>query len=767
MRWGVGASLLGVMLATGPLAGQAPSCGPAVATLRDSLAAADDLVSLRLLHRATRRAADSLAGDLRLELRLGFIGIRLGELTDEGRYWSEASRTLEWVTRDHPDCRLGWLGFGLAAIGEARTSGAAGFGLQRMLGMDPAGDIVATLVRSAGPDLLDGQAAIEVGQLALRSREPVAEDVALRTVRALPVEALARDPDLALIRARLEREIGEKDSAVAVTELAARLHQHDARILRAQAMMRFVTGRNDGAVPWYRGLREAEGEPLRRFRRDLQVVVPDSVMTRFDRVPAGERERVIRDHWASQDADGLPTEDDRLAEHYRRLAFARHNYVRTTIHQSGLLFEFDTLGVEALDRRGEIMLLHGSPTKRTSLGGHGGPDVDEVLRVVGMPPNESWRYRRTDEVDQFYHFLALDKASDFQTVESIFDILAQSSQYRMFRSDQPQMHPDSTPPVIRTYGAELVSTIAQELMQSRRRLSPIYTEILNQGRDGADSLQRLERAIGRESLARPYSYELGFELPLNAGIDVLALGSDQRGPILQVAFALDAADLTPRDLMGGRQLYPIRFRVAVRGLDGVVAAVIDTVRGFVTADRLRPGQHLLGQLPIRVPAGEYRVRVAIESDRRGTVAPPVVVRVPDPTDRRLTLSDLSLGVRSVSIPWRSPSADTAWANPLGRFSQDEPMQLYFEVGGLGAGTSYQAQLAIDRLAGVVASSASCSGRGEALTIVTTRRHPGVVDRVHTEVQLNRLSPGTYMLTATMSTAEGLQVVRCRRFTVIE
>lgn len=752
-----------------PAGAQLPACEAPVAEWRYSLAAVTDIAALRTLHREARAAADSLRGDLRHELRLGFLAIRLGELTDEGRYWEEGSRTLEWVARDHPDCRSGWTGFAAAALGEARTFGAAGFGLQRMFGMDPAGDIVAALVRSAGPDSLDGRGAIEVGHLALRGRDATTEEVALRTVRALPVTALARDPDLALIRARLEREVGEKDSAVAVTELAARLHPRDAQILRAEAMMRFVTGRSDGAASWYAGLASARGTALARFRRDLEGVVPDSVLVALDAAAPTGREQVIRAHWAGQDADGLPTEDDRLAEHYRRLEFARHHYVRTTIRQSEAPYELDSMGAAAFDRRGTTMLLHGSPTKRTSLGSHGAPDVDEVLRIIGMPPNESWRYSRSDGVDQFYHFLAADKSSDFEAVESVFDILANSRQYRMFRGDQPTLAQDSTPHILKTYGAELVSTIAQELMQSRRRLSPVYTAILNQGRDGADSLQRLERAIGRESLARPYSYELGFELPMTAGVDVVALGSDADGPILQVAFAIDATDLTPQDLMGDRSLYPIRMRIAVRDRrDSTIAMVIDTVRGFVTGGRLRPGQHLLGQMPLRVPAGDYRVRVALESDRRGMLAPPVLVTVPEPTAATLSLTDLSIGARSVPIPWRAPSADTAWANPIGRFDREEPMVLYYEVGGLAAGQEYRTDIAIDRLDGDPdGGTLTCTGLGSALTVSTTRQHPGVVDRVQTELDLGRLRGGRYVLTATIISSDGARSARCRRFTVVE
>jgi hypothetical protein len=285
--------------------------------------------------------------------------------------------------------------------------------------------------------------------------------------------------------------------------------------------------------------------------------------------------------------------------------------------------------------------------------------------------------------------------------------------------------------------------------------------MINEGMSAADSIQSVERQIGRESLAREYSYELGFEMPLDAAVEILAVGSDQHGPILQVAFAISGADLTSRDMPRG-VMYPIRTRVAVLDDAGRIVAQVDTTRGFLAPVRLHPTQQLVGHLPVRVPPGHYRVRVALESDRRGYLSPPTNVEL---TAGRsgLTLSDISIGARSVPILWRSPTADTAWANPRGRFQVDEDLQLYFEVGGLDEGTRYRTQIAIDRAEGAVAG---CSAQGTALSLSFSGEHPGRVAREQRTVDLDRLRPDDYVMAVTVSTDAGERVTRCRRFTVV-
>jgi hypothetical protein len=742
-----------------PLASQVPVAREPIEAWHAALGTISSVDSLRQLHRTTKARADSLRGDPLAEVRLGVVDLHLGARTGQSRYYTEATSVYGTLAEDYPEWGYPRYGLGLALIGEAHT-GSTGFGLKRMLGLDPAAEIVREMVASTGPDSTALHWVVELGNHALRTREGLDEEVALRTLRQMPARAMARRADVALIRARLEREAGEKDSATAVIERAARLHRDDAQVLRAQAQMRFVVGRSDGAGPWYRGLGLASGEAMYRYRRDLELVVPDSILAELDSVAAGDREGLLRGYWASQDPDGLPTENDRLAEHYRRLEFARHHYVRHSLQRVAPIHELDTLGIDTFDARGKTMLRHGSPWERTAIGNSEGPEVRVTLRIVGMPPNESWAYRDTDGSERFYHFAVLDDGGDFVPLESILDLLAQSAQFKRFRRGE-----DPAEMTIKTWGAELVSEVAQELFRSRQELSPLYTRMFDAGLAGADSLQALEREIGHLAALKPYSYELGFELPMNGSIDILAVGSDRVGPILQLSFAIPGSDVTPHTLQTRGVVYPVRMRVAVVDRTGETVVQVDTVRGFVAPRRLARDQYLLGQLPLRVPPGEYRVRASLEADRRGMLSRPTTVVVAAPAAGALSLSDVSIGIRSVRIAWPTPGADTAWANPLHRFPADEPMQLYFEVGGLTRGTEYGYAVAIDRAAEVPAFTTTCSARGTTLTLGFRQEHSGGVDRVARAVSLERLRPDDYVLAITVSTSDGQQVTRCRHFTV--
>ncbi len=749
--------LLGLLAVPRHAAAQRPPDQAPFRALHDSLATITSEALLDSIFRAQKVLADQSREDPAQELRLALAALRLGEVADENRYIKLASSVFAALTEDHPEFDMAWYGQARTDLDQAH--GSLSFGMARMLGLDPIRSIVADLVRSTGADSTDYYGVVQIGHRALRTRDVLDEETALRALRLMPARAMVRDAEVALVRARMEREVGDKDSATAVTERAARLHPDDPLVLRAQAQMRFVVGRSDGAGPWYRGLVRARGEALARYRRDLEIAVADSVMAVFDTIPAADRDTLIKAYWASQDPDGLPTADDRLAEHYRRLEYVRHHYVRTTVRAANRMFELDTLGTAAFDARGEVLLRHGSPDLRTAIGWTDGPEVKVTLRIVGMPPNESWVYHDTHAGDLFYHFVAERKDSDFVSVPSILDVIARSSQFRRFRKGD-----DPSQEITKTWGAELVSAVAQEVLRSRQELSPLYTEMINQGLRGADSLQTLEREIGERALLKPYSYELGFELPMDGAIDVLAVGSDRRGPVLQVAFAVPGRDIVPERLRTGAMAYPIRMRVGVLDRHGTIVMQVDTVRGFIAARRLGNDQYLLGQLALRVPPGRYEVRASLESGRRGMLSRPTAVRVPAPGGTTLALSDISIGARSVRIPWAVTAADTAWANPLRRFVVNEPMQLYLEVNGLARGTAYRTTVAVDRLDALPETGTTCGGGGGMLTVATDATAGGGVERVTRTIALDRLKPAEYRLAITVTAGDHV-ATRCRNFTV--
>jgi len=767
VRWLTGLGL-GLVMLPGRTPAQEPGVRAGLAAWRDSLAAVTDVAALRRMRTAALAAADSSQGQATSVLRLALVELRLADRTDDGKLYAAAASALRGVQEDHPDWPVAGSLSAIANLREARTVGAFAFTMRAVMGFDPAKSLVDAFIRGTGPDSSYGDGLVQLGGWALNGQDDVVVEVALRALRAASPRVVIRHPEVALWRSRIERLAGDPDSALAAIEFAARVHPGDASILRMQALLRFVYGRGDGAGPWFRGLERAEGLALSVLEHDLELVVPDSIRLRLATLAGPARTRMMRDFWAGQDTDGLPTIVERLAEHYRRLDFAWNHYVRASVQDSlgqvpGVVLR-DTLSVTALDARGRIMLLHGSPVSRTSIGNSDGPEVDRTLGIIGMPKNESWTYQDDELGELFFHFYVPFGQRDFVAAESILDILAATRQFNMFRKDTDRpLTGDSARVTVQTYGAELVSGVAQELLRSRMPSSPLYSAMLDGGKRTADSLQAVERNIGRTALALPSTFQLGFELDLAAAIDILAIGSDAQGPLLQVAFAIPGGGLTARRLRTG-VVYPIRMRVALLDSTGALVTQIDTTRGFVASAPLRPGQFLLGQLPIRVAPGTYRVRVALEADRRGTLTPSTVVTIADPTRGRPTLSDLSIGERSVGILWRAPTADTAWTDPRHAFARGREMQLYFEADGLTPGSPYTVDLAIDRQD---RSAQTCTGLGAMLTLRFDQRASDGVNRFQRSVSLRRLEPGAYTLGVTITSTDGQTARRCRTFRITE
>jgi hypothetical protein len=743
---------------------QAPAERAALATFRDTVRALTDEGELVARRQALRTAVRTEMNDLTL-MRLGIVWHRLGQVTGNGAAYGAARSAFEEVTERRPDWPLAWDGIADAALGEYQSTSGVVTGIVDMFGGQPTRRVAQHYLRGAEADTLWYEGLAGLLAAAVRSSDPTLREVGLAAARLAAPLAVSRHRALRLDRARLERDDGVLDSALAQLEALVEAEPEAADAHLELARVRFMLGRGDGLRSWYRGLGLADSVVYAAYRRDLELVFPDSVLDRLDAAAPAGRPELARREWQRQDPDGLPVIADRLRDHYRRFDFARRHYrLRRDPPPEDPL---DWAG--SFDARGRIYVRHGRPAIRTSLGRHGGPEVEATLRIVGAPPNETWRYGPPDETARLYHFVVRERGGDFTLAESALDILGLTAQYRMFRTeDVPEgVSLDSLPPPIQTYGAELVSMIAQELLLSRAPAHPVYAEMVRQGKGGAEALQLAERTIGRTSNALPSQWALQYELPLDADVAVLAIGQEGGQPTLQVGFAIAGSALLPIRTPRGVG-YQVRMRAAVINEAGDVVASVDTTRGFLTGAALRPQDRLLGRLPIPVPPGRHRVRVALEADGLGLVAPRMQVDVPAPGTPALALSDLALGARTVHLPWQAVTGDTAWMHPGRTFTVREPLELYFEVLGLAAGTAYRVDVAVIRVSGRDALSAASArvlaqGGNADLTLGFDQRHPGGVAGVSREISLARLRPGEYVLEVSVRTADGTRAVRRQPF----
>jgi GWxTD domain-containing protein len=737
---------LALLTATTPvsLCGQRPPDRVAVLRLRDSLEFVTDTATLLALESRSVDNARKHRDDAMVHLRLGLVGLRIAQLTGAASHYRDSESEFGWTTELQPTWPLGWYGLGTAELAEADAYPSALRTLFHALGRDLFGPASHDLARSAEVDSTFVAGLVDLGDDALQRGIGSHLAAALTALREVGSAPAGHNPAMLMVRGRIEREVGDVDSARAMFQSLIARNRHNATALLELARTLLATGRIGGVDPWYRGLGLADSGALAMYRFDLSLVMSDSALRTFDGAVGQGRVTVAKDFWDSRDPDALNGGAERLREHYRRLDYAHRHYALVPReHRYDSLRAFAPTG-SRFDDRGRIYVRHGDPDARTS------------LAMAGLPPNESWVYHRPHG-DLLFNFAKPDSAQGYRMYESLLDIVGLGTAATVTGQGDVRARLEGGT-AMETYGAAWTAQAAEELLYSRQKLNPLYGRMLSAGIKGATATQQAERTAGRSSIdigLQTDSWTLSYELPLVADVDVVAVGSDASGPQVQVAFAIPGTALYAPP-SPGMVVYPIRMRVALRTLGGALIAAVDTLRNFSAPRALQATDNLLGRLPIHVPPGDYMVRVALETESRGFVTKPQAVHVAALATSALTLSDLALGARSVPLPWQTARADTAWVNPLRQFKAGEPMQLFFEVGGMPAGAAYRAELSVMR-----------SGHQDAqLHMGFNVVAAGTPDQIHREINIGRFASGTYVLQVAVSTAAG-RAVRQREFVVIK
>lgn len=708
---------------------------------RDSLAASTDLDGLRALETTLIGEARVDRANAMLHLRLGFLALRLGELNTgdaASRHFDDAGSEFEWATQEQPNWPWGWYGLGLAelALGDSDTPIVSGF--QLMLGRDALTRSANAFARSAEVDPGFVAGLVELSNTALRQRANARMDVALAALRRASRTPSAMAPEVLLARGRIERAVGSLDSSSAALK---RLLQRDSTNTVASyemARTRFQAGDVAAMGQWLNALSAGDSATLTLYRDDLVMVLPDSLLQRFDAGNAAARVELLRQFWQSRDDDDLRERGSRLAEHYRRLDHVRRHYRLVSERRRIGIQERYHSGQSEYDDRGVIYLRHGEPDERVR------------YAAPGIEPNESWLYHR-DTGDLIFHFVARDDVQDFRLVESLFDVL------------------DYWSAVSLNDGDHFSSQHAQGLLLSRASFHPIYSRLMGVGRGGAPGLLTEERSMGRSSIAvgtTTDSWPLDPGESIDASWRVIAAGADSSGPRLQVVFALPRSALVARPDEGGAG-FPVRVRGSVIDLEGRTIARFDTTRTLDASAGQQPGDPLMGRLPVSVEAGRFTVRLAFSTEVGGMVTTRDTVQVASLQPPGPGLSDIVLGTRSEALPWQVTPSDTAWLDPEVEFRRDEPLQLYFEVTGMAPGESWEESLEVHRTSGGSIFRRIFGGGKVALRIESEHQHPGGIGRIHRQLDLSRLSPGEYRFVVIVRDDAGRESTRGLPIRVVE
>jgi GWxTD domain-containing protein len=705
---------------------------------RDSLAATNDSTGLLELERRMIDTAKADRSNTLIHLKLGFLSLRLGDLGGQAHY-DDAASEFQWAIDLQPAWPYAWYGMGLAEYGVGDSQISFVTGLKTMLGKDALTRSAMAFARSAEVDPSFVRGLVELSNTALRQRVNIKLGVALDALRRAASTGAAHDPEVLLARGRVEREVGDGDSALAA--FRGYLERGTSRSLGQLEIARtlFLLGRFDGTQPYYEGAASDDTASVAGYRGDLATIASDSVMREFDHTTGAQRVTYLRRFWSDRDRAELRASGERLREHYRRLFYARRNFQLTALNRHYDIVERYRSGSRDFDDRGVIYIRHGEPSTRAS------------YAAPGLEPNESWSYARP-EGDLIFHFVAREDVQDFKLVESLFDVLG-FSQAIALRGDRAGDNP-----------------VAEQLMLSREPLSPIYQRLQSAGSIGNGQYQTEERRMGQASIAlgtRTDSYELRFPEELKVRSDVLAVGHDSTGTLVQIAYAISGKELEPVTVTRGF-LYSVRVRFAASDHTGKVVASLDTTRHFVAPERVPDGEHLVGRVSLPMPVGRFQYRLAIQQgEEAGVVLPRDTVRVGGETSSGLALSDLVLGSRTTNLTWRRTDQDTVLFNPLQTFKRSEEMQLFYEVGGLRAGSPYQVRLAVKKQGGGGGLFRKIfGGGGAAMSLKYDAQASGPVESVHRGLQLDRLKPGSYVLEVTVADSEGRKDQRARAFQVV-
>jgi GWxTD domain-containing protein len=722
---------------------QAPEDRAALERLRDSLAAVTDTAALGDLEARGIELAKTDRSNVLLHLRLGFIALRLGELASKSHY-DDAASEFQWAIDLAPDWPYPWFGMGLAeyGVGDSKVSVVAG--LQTMMGKDALTRSAVAFARSAAVDPSFVVGLVELANTALRQRVNIKLGVALDALRQAAATPSSEHAEVLLARGRVEREVGDADSAIAAFRRYVATGPNRALGLLEVARTGLMTGRLDAQLAYYEGAGVNDSQAVDAYRKDLAHIASDTILEAFDRSSGSARAALLRTFWGERDKTELQIPGSRLAEHYRRFYYARRNFALASTNRHYDIVERFRSGSDDFDDRGIIYLRHGAPDARAS---YHSPNVYT---------NESWRYTRPDG-DLVFHFISREDVQDYKLVESIFDVLGFSGAVLLQETQRT--------PVLTDLGSR-----AEELLLSREQLSPMYARLQRVGRVSAARYQADERRLGRTSLrigTTTDSYGLRFAKELPARIEVLAVGTAEGRPVVHVTYAIPGSALVPVRMNRGF-MYAVRLRFMALDEQGEVVASVDTTRRFLSPGEVPAAEHLVGRVAVPVTEGRLTYRLALQQgEDAGMVTPRDSVRAVARPSAGPSLSDVVLGSRTANLAWEQAPGDTVFFNPLRTYRSGESMRVFYEVLGIAPGERYATQVAVKRGTGNRTLMQKIFGGGGAAITVRFEEEATPSGGVQREIALEDLKPGMYTLEVTVTDGAGRRDRRQQQFQVVE
>jgi GWxTD domain-containing protein len=702
---------------------------------------------------------DSLIGRARLDrdnpllhLRLGFVAQRLGDLTGVKSHYDDAGSEFEWATDLEPEWPYGWYGLGLAELALGEHSIIPIENIRQILGLDYLSKAGRAFAEAARVDPAFANAVVDLAEVAMQQHIRARTDAALGAVRAAAATEAGAIPAVQLARGRLERMIGDRDSALsAFGRYVATGGDSGIGSLEAARTL-FALGRaREAAREYYEGAALAgSAAAAALYREDVGWVATPDEIAAFDSAGSGGRAEWLRGFWRRRDLSDARAPGERLAEHYRRYFVALERYRLVTRHRRYDVANPFRSQQRVFDDRGIIYLRHGEPDRRAT------------FAHVDVDPNESWLYLRADG-NLIFHFVASSDIQDYKLVESLPDVLGLDIALRLQAGDQSlTADPDAPVP-------GLPETV-EGLFESRVALAAVYQQLAAGQFTGRDRLLSAERRAGERSIAVGTTTDR-FPLSFSSGLGSTVIPfvvSDETGrqAELLVQFAVPTARLA-RERHGDVAVYRLGVRVVAGDPAGDSRSVLDTVVVF-RGDTARPvEQRLAGYVTVPIEPGPSAVKVVLTDpvNRAGDLLSRDSLSVPDFGADSLVLSDLVLGVVGGELTWVR-GADTVQLNTAGGFPLARPLEVYYEIHGLAPASPYRARVEVRRIGGGSPFrwiARLFGGGGPPIALAFDGVAEGPVTRITHEVDIGALRPGRYRLVVTLRTPDGRETERATEF----
>ena len=703
------------------LAAQTPAERASLDSMRAGIAAFTDSTELIARERQRIAVARVDRDNVMLHFELGFISYRLGEITGVKKRYEDAAGEFQWAADLRPGWAVAWYQLGLAELLTGESDLIIVENIRQMLGQDALSKAARAFARAVAADPSFSDALVSLATAAMRQRVAPRLAVAQSALRQAAGTEAGNVPSVQLVRGRIERRLGENDSAL----LAFRRYLAvggDTTIggVEAARTLALLTRLDSARVVYYAATARRFGDSARaEVRRDLRFFARPAELARFDALSPDSAGPWLRTFWAGRDAEEGRREGERLSEQFRRYQHAVANFSLVSKRRGfGTAFAHSDTSQQDFDDRGVIYLRHGEPTRRSRFVG------------PGYEPNESWLYRRPPAPDLLLHFAALNDVQDYRLMQSLLSVCTRSGTMDGLLPSQAQQ--------VGTW---------RECVQSRAELSPDYERLAVQGTNvrhlwASERQQTIEMV--REATSSD-SYVLRFEQALRPVVSVFTVADAGMDPELHVVFAVPGERLHPMPSGGGFS-YPLALRMQLfDSATNRVASLVDTVRVFRSAARLAQGSYLTEQLVLRVPPGRYRYSFVVEemSASSGEAVANRPIEIPD-LRAPFTASDIVLGRENSGLIWRRPDGDVA-LNPLMRFARDAEAAIYYELYGLPQGAQVETRVRILRAGGrSVFRRLFGGGSGADLSYTTTTDAAGR-SRVRQTLNLRGLDPGRYRL----------------------